>query len=118
MKTPVKLGIGIGVLAVLSPIGLLIPALFRSGSAWGEWSTDEIKDLTGYVPNGLEKLSSLWAAILPDYSFVGWENKGLADQSIAYIVSAIVGIALCIGLGLLLGKLLARKTDDGEHAKP
>ena len=115
MKTTTKLGIGVGILAVLSPIGLILPALFKAGSAWGEWGSNEIKGLIGYIPNGLEKLTSLWTAIFPDYSFSGWEDKGLGSQSFAYIISAIVGIALCVGLGLLLGKLLARKTADSEH---
>jgi hypothetical protein len=109
MKTTKKLGIGLAILAILSPIGLALPELFKAGSAWGEWGTDEVKDLVGYVPTGLEKLSSLWTAILPDYAFMGWEDKGLGLLSVAYIVSAIVGIALCVGACWLLGKVLSKK---------
>lgn len=103
------MGIGVGILAVLSPIGLIFPALFKAGSAWGEWGSAEIKNMLGYIPNGLGKLASLWTAILPDYSFAGWEEKGLGSRSLAYIISAVVGIALCVGLGWLLGKILAKK---------
>jgi len=117
MKTTTKLGIGVGILAVLSPLGLILPKIFKSGSAWGEWGTDEIKDLIGYIPDGLEKMSSLWRAILPGYSFSGGEGQRPGNVSFAYIVSAIVGIALCAGISLLLGKLLTRKKNDGTHAK-
>lgn len=91
------------------PLGLLIPEHFKAGAAWGEWGINEIRKLVGYVPKGLEKLAPLWNAPLPDYAFKGWEEKGLSHLSLAYIISAIVGMALTIGAALLIGKLLARK---------
>lgn len=109
MKTTHKLWIGIGILAIISPIGLFLPEIFKAGSAWGEWGPDEIKDLVGYVPAGFQKLSSAWNALMPDYVFKGWENQNLAHLSISYIISAIVGILLCVGAAYLLGKLLAKK---------
>jgi cobalt/nickel transport protein len=109
MKTTTKLWIGIGVLAVFSPIGLYLPQKLKAGAAWGEWSPDEIHGLIGYIPKGLEKLSSLWGAPLPDYAFKGWENFGLRHLSLAYIVSAIVGIGLCVGIAFLVGKVLSKK---------
>jgi cobalt/nickel transport protein len=109
MKTMTKLWIGLGILALLSPIGLYLPDKMKAGSAWGEWGADEMKGLVGYVPKGLEKLSSLWNALMPDYAFKGWEDKGLGHLSIAYIVAALLGIALCVGGAFLLGKLLAQK---------
>jgi cobalt/nickel transport protein len=109
MKITTKLWIGLGALIVLSPLGLLIPAHFKAGAAWGEWGIDEIKELAGYVPKGLEKLAPLWNAPLPDYAFKGWEEKGLSHLSLAYIISAFVGIAVTVGASLLVGKLLAKK---------
>jgi cobalt/nickel transport protein len=117
MKTATKLGIGVGILAALSPIGLILPEIFKAGSAWGEWGPDEVKDLVGYIPADLEKLSSLWKAILPDYAFSGWESKGLGSLSFAYAASALAGIALCVGFGWLLGKTLTKKNADGAHDK-
>jgi hypothetical protein len=104
-----KLWIGLGILAILSPLGLFLPDAFRAGSAWGEWSPDEVKDIIGYIPIGLENLSNVWHSVLPDYAFKGWEEKGLGQLSLAYIISAVIGIALCVGAAWLLGKLLARK---------
>ena len=109
MKTTTKLWIGIGILAMLSPLGLILPERFKSGDAWGEWSVDTIKGLIGYVPAGLHKLSARWCAPMPDYAFKGGGEKNLANLSLTYIISAAIGIGVCIGVAFLLGKLLSKK---------
>ncbi|MDD2927758.1 MAG: PDGLE domain-containing protein [Candidatus Omnitrophica bacterium] len=109
MKLITKLWIGMGILILISPLGLFLPERFKAGDAWGEWGTDGIKELVGYIPQGLDKLSSLWSAPIPDYAFQGWEEKGLSSLSLAYIVSAIVGILVTVAVVLLIGKLLSRK---------
>ena len=109
MKLITKLWIGIAVLIVLSPLGLLLPEHFKAGDAWGEWGVDAFNELVGYVPKGLEKLSGLWTAPIPDYAFKGWEEKGLGSLSFAYIISAIIGIAFTVCVILLIGKFLSRK---------
>ena len=92
-----KLWIGLGILALLSPLGLL-----ASGTAWGEWGADEFSDMLGYVPQGLAKFAEIWSAPLPDYTI-----PGLGDVP-GYILSAIVGMALVVILTWGLGQLLAR----------
>ncbi len=109
MKITTKLWIGIAVLIVLSPLGLLLPEYFNANDAWGEWGTDGIKELTGYIPRGLEKLSSLWNAPMPDYAFKGWEEKGLPHLSFAYIISAVAGIAIVMLAAFIIGKILSKK---------
>ena len=109
MKITTKLWIGLGILIVLSPLGLILPEHFKAGSAWGEWGTEEMQKLMGYIPKGLEKLSSVWNAPMPDYAFKGWEEKGLSHLSFAYIMSAILGIAIVVGIVILVGKLLVKK---------
>jgi cobalt/nickel transport protein len=109
MKITTKLWIGLGILILLSPLGLLLPEHFKAGAAWGEWGMDEIKELVGYIPKGLEKLAPLWNAPLPDYAFKGWELKGLSHLSFAYIISAVVGIVITVGASLVIGKLLTKK---------
>ncbi len=111
MKITTKFWIGMAVLVILSPLGLILPEHFKAGSAWGEWGADEMRELVGYIPQGLEKLSSLWNAPIPDYAFKGWEEKGLSYLSFAYIISAIVGIGITIIVVMALGKLLAKKGD-------
>jgi len=109
MKITTKLWIGLGILIVFSPLGLLLPERFKAGAAWGEWGAEEIKELIGYVPKGLEKFSSIWSAPIPDYTFKGWEQKGMGQLSFAYIISAIVGICLVVLIVLLLGRMLSRR---------
>ena len=109
MKITTKFWIGLGILAVLSPLGLLLPEHFKAGSAWGEWGPAEIKGFIGYIPEGLKRLSGFWKAPLPDYALKGWEKKGLPHLSLAYIASAIAGIALTVAIVLLIGKILSRK---------
>jgi cobalt/nickel transport protein len=119
MKTVTKLWIGIGALAVLSPLGIFLPDRFKAGSAWGEWGAGEFSGLVGYIPKGLEKLSSLWKAPLPDYAIRGIENHPAA----AYLISALIGVAVCAGVVYVSGRFLARKKgpqqqdDHGEKNK-
>jgi hypothetical protein len=109
MKTTTKLWIGIIALIVLSPLGLILPAWLGAGTAWGEWSTEELKGLIGYVPAHFGHLSRIWHAPLPDYAFSGQEHASTSALSISYIVSAVVGVAAVVIVALLLGKLLARR---------
>lgn len=111
MKLTAKLWIGIVILILLSPLGLVIPEYFKAGSAWGEWGSNEIAKLTGYIPQGLEKLSNLWKAPLPDYAFNGQEAKALPHQSFAYIISAIVGVGVVVLAAFIIGRFLAKKGD-------
>jgi len=108
MKTITKLWIGIGVLILLSPLGLILPARFQAGDAWGEWGAESFKGLVGYIPRGLQNLSGLWSAPMPDYAFKGYEEKGLGALSLAYIASAAIGILITAGIVLLIGKLLSK----------
>ena len=108
-KTVKRLWIGLLILVVLSPLGLYLPAKFGAGSAWGEWSADEIEKLVGYRPQGMDRLGGAWQAPLPDYAPKGQENAPLRTLGPSYILSALVGGALVVGLTLLIGRLLARR---------
>ena len=57
-----KLWIGVIVLALLTPLGTLLPEKFKAAEAWGEWGTDKLEKLLGYVPEGLRKLANFWKA--------------------------------------------------------
>ncbi|MBU1153762.1 PDGLE domain-containing protein [bacterium] len=111
MKITTKLWIGMAILILLSPLGLILPEHFKAGSAWGEWGADEMQKLVGYIPQGLEKLASIWKAPMPDYAFEGWEEKGLTHLSFAYIISAVIGIGVIAITVMGIGKLLAKKDD-------
>lgn len=106
-----KLWIGLAALIVLSPLGLIIPARFGAGSAWGEWSADELDKMVGYAPDGMSGIADLWHAPMPDYALKGQESAPLQTLSLSYVLSAAVGVAVVVTLTLLLGRMLARRED-------
>jgi cobalt/nickel transport system permease protein len=102
--------IGLGVLVVLTPLGLLAP-----GGAFGEDNPSSL-DLGKYnlraVPAGLAKWSSFWDhSLLGGYGFSNGEHS-----NIGYIISAVVGMAV-IAVGVYIVFLVVRlvgrmRTDD------
>ena len=92
-------------LVVLTPMGLLAP-----GTAWGEWGREELSNLgLGYIPAGFDQWSTLWSAPIPDYDIPFFDNP-----TVAYIFSAILGVALILvavyALMWLVGKWTHRTT--------
>ncbi len=92
---------GLGVLLVLTPLGLL-----AAGTAWGEWSARDFTSAEGReamasaslgeapparAPEGLARLSAVWTAPWPDYAppFVRSEGFG-------YALSGMLGAGLTI----------------------
>jgi predicted PurR-regulated permease PerM len=109
MKNLKKLWWGLAVLVLISPLGLILPELFKSGPAWGEWSLEEIEKLLGFVPEGIKRLSDFWSAPVPDYNLKSWEGQGFAKSGLAYIFSGVLGVGVIVLLSFFLGKMLARK---------
>jgi cobalt/nickel transport system permease protein len=90
----------LGIVALATPIGLL-----ASGTAWGEWGAEELKDMgLNFIPEGIARFTGWWPAPLPDY---GFPRMGAV---IGYILSAFIGIALVGILLWLLGRRLSRKS--------
>lgn len=108
MSTTKKLWIGLAVLALLTPLGLYIPEHFKAGAAWGEWGVEEIQEMLGYVPEGLNRLADMWKAPLPDYGIEG------LPASLVYILSAVIGVAATAFLVWLLGKALVRNNGEAH----
>ena len=108
VSTVKKMWWGLAVLAILSPAGLILPDKFKAGSAWGEWGPDEMETMLGYVPQGMKKFAELWQAPMPDYTFKGWDKLGLGMQSLAYVASAALGIAVIAAVTMLLGKIVTK----------
>ncbi|HUJ16905.1 MAG TPA: PDGLE domain-containing protein [Nitrospirota bacterium] len=109
MKTATKLWIVIGILALLSPLGIILPKMVGAGGAWGEWGLPEIEKAVGFVPEGMKRVAELWKAPLPDYA-LPHQGKGLLAESFGYVLSAIIGIVFTAGVMYLLTKLLGRKS--------
>jgi cobalt/nickel transport system permease protein len=98
-----KIWMVLGVLVLLTPLGLLAP-----GTAWGEWSSNQLKNLgLGFVPGGMQRWENFWKALLAGYSV-----PGLGEKT-GYVVSAILGVALILtGFSLLtwIGKRFAARS--------
>ncbi len=115
MTTRKKLWIGVAVLVFLSPLGLIIPALFGAGGAWGEWGLHEVKKLAGFIPDGMKKLAERWMSPMPDYTLPG-QGPGLAGKSAGYLAAAVIGALFAAAAGWLLAKLLSRREKrGGDH---
>ena len=114
LPTARKLWLALAALLILTPIGIL-----AVGSAWGEWGARDFSDPQARreiaaasrnlapppaAPRGLERLSSIWSAPLSRYA-----PSFIRGASFGYLVSAMVGVGLIIGLALLLNWLLARR---------
>jgi cobalt/nickel transport system permease protein len=98
--------IGLAVMLVLAPVGLLAP-----GTAWGEWGTEQLSSLgLAFVPQGMAKLSGLWFAPLSGYDLPAVKNSNLG-----YILSGIVG-TIVIGIVVWLFTMLitARKPEPSK----
>lgn len=96
--------IGLVLLIILAPLGLL-----AVGETFGEWGSEELREKIGYVPQGLEQLSSAWSAPLPDYAFPGGENsESMTLSAAAYILSAVIGVVVCGGLLYFVDKKVAK----------
>lgn len=95
------------VLMLLTPIGAL-----AEGTAWGEWSVEQLQARLGTAaPPGLEKLSGVWNAAIPEYAPAFVKNP-----LTGYLLAAIVGSAIAIGVTWGIARLLSHKDDDSADA--
>ncbi|UCG78632.1 MAG: cobalamin biosynthesis protein [Nitrospirota bacterium] len=106
-KTQKKLWIGLVIMALLSPLGIILPAIFNAGGAWGEWSAEQLEKLLGFVPEGLRKDSDLWKAPVQDYN-LGGEAAPDGVQLVSYIISGAVGIIVVALIVYLISKMVVK----------
>ncbi len=83
-----KLIVILASLILLTPLGLI-----AEGSAWGEWSAQELIQIKGYVPEGIRSAKSFFTVIFPDYTIKLFSDSPAGNIS-GYITSAIAGVAL------------------------
>ncbi len=98
------------VLAVVSPVGIYLPAKYNAEDAWGEWSAETIEKMVGFVPAKLKEAADLWKAPIPDYN-LGDEKSKFTAQALSYILSGAIGVILCILVLFGLSKLLVKKKE-------
>jgi cobalt/nickel transport protein len=100
MNTYKKYLIFLGILAILSPLGIIVPQYFNAGEAWGEWSIGKIKELTGFEPKGMKKDALLYTAPISSYS-IRKNNSTMLAKSGDYVLSGIIGISIILILTFL-----------------
>lgn len=105
-----KILIALVILAIVSPIGIYLPAKFKAEDAWGEWSTETIEKLVGFVPAKMKETAELWKAPIPDYN-LGDEKSPFSTQALSYILSGAIGIILCVLVLFGISKLLVKKSE-------
>jgi len=108
MKNYKKYILFIGILIVLSPLGLILPDLFKAGDAWGEWSVESVKEQSGIEPTGMKKDAVIYSAPVLDYN-LGKEDDTLPKLSVSYIVSGMIGTGIILILTFGTIKLISRK---------
>jgi cobalt/nickel transport system permease protein len=97
-KSKTFVGLLLGALTLLTPLGLL-----ATGTAWGEWGVEDMLDIVGFTPSGMENSAlNSFEALCPDYSI------GALPEWFAYILSAIIGI----GIAVILFKLISTFMKD------
>ena len=91
----------IAVLVVATPLGLI-----AKGDAWGEWSIEQLSQLSGETPSGMAN-GWEWKAFLPDYSL------GSLPEAFSYILSAVIGVALLVLIFRLIAATMRPRIDFG-----
>ena len=111
MKQYKKYLLFIGILIVLSPLGLFLPDYFKAGDAWGEWSVGSVKEQTGHEPEGMKKTAEIYSAPVPDYN-LGKDDDSLSKLSVNYIISGLIGTGIIFLLTFGTLKFLFRKSEE------
>lgn len=100
-----RVGAAFTALAVVAPLGLIAP-----GFAYGEGGPEDVQAAFGYIPQGLQDLSSIFTAPFSGYNiplpFFSDANASLWQAALGYEITGIIGIllsgAVVIGIAVLL----------------
>lgn len=108
------LWIRLALLMLFTPLGIL-----AAGTAWGEWGASDFSNpqmrqqmaaASGNVPppaaqpQGLARISSLWSAPFPQYA-----PPFVRHPAFGYVMSAVFGSGLILGVFLLIDRLSGRR---------
>jgi cobalt/nickel transport system permease protein len=102
-------------IALWTPIGLITPGIAYAEFVPGRGAS-EIPGV-GYVPSGIASFSGHYHPLLPAYNFP-WisGNDPVSTQALGYTLSGFIGMAILIGLGLVVYYLIrSRSPKDGER---
>ncbi|PSH05674.1 MAG: nickel transporter [Acidobacteria bacterium] len=109
--TPRRLWGALGVVLLLTPLGIL-----AGGTAWGEWAPQDFSDAAARAriaaasgqsappvaaPSGLARLASLWTAPLPDYA-----PHFVKSAAFGYLLSAMFGVGMILAVTWILRRAM------------
>ncbi len=100
-----KASFGLVVLALLTPLGIILPRVFHSDEPFGEWAPEHLGRLLGYVPERLMRYAHIWHAPAAGYSF----PKGgacIGSQLFFYIIAGLAGVILISLAVILLARIV------------
>jgi cobalt/nickel transport system permease protein len=120
-KSLPKLWITVALLMLLTPLGILV-----GGTAWGEWSVKDLASSGSHTataaslrnqpvpvadpaPAGLQRLSTLWTAPIPNYA-----PQFVKSPSFGYLLSAMFGVGLVMAFSLVVQRYLQRRRTSGQ----
>jgi hypothetical protein len=92
-----KLSLGLLALALLTPLGIVLPRVFHA--------EEHLRKVLGYVPERLSRGAHIWHAPVAGYSF-SKDGACLASQLFFYIMAGLAGIALIALAVVLLVRIL------------
>ena len=93
--------IALGIMAVLTPIGLL-----AIGAAWGEWDIGTVEEMSGHEPEGMRRsMEAQPEAPLAEYEIPGLSG-GPWRTGFGTILSAVIGAGITAGAAILIGRLV------------
>jgi cobalt/nickel transport system permease protein len=104
--------------AVLAPLGLIAP-----GFAYGEGSAEDVQAAFGYIPKGLQDVSSAFSAPLSGYTiplpFVSEADPALWQQAVGYEIAGLLGILTLGAVFWVVARWYqGRGGDEAGHGEP
>lgn len=98
-----KLTLGLVIIAVLSPVGIL-----ATGTAWGEWGDKELQAKLGFLPSGFQNLSDFWKhAFFKGYTLTALDQT-FWQQALGYLISAFAGLAIIGVLAIIIQRVMRK----------
>jgi len=102
-----KLWIGLAVMALISPLGVILPQKLNSVGAWGEWDVETLQRMLGYVPEGMRRMANLWNAPVGGYNFSD-EHAALVTKVISYVLSGMIGLVAAAVIMYVISRLVLK----------
>ncbi len=94
-----KLLLGLLALALLTPLGIVLPRAFHAEEPFGEWGPERLQGVLGYVPERLMRAPT-WHAPFAGYSLPN-DGTCLTSRMFSYAIAGMAGLAL-VGLAVVL----------------